>query len=215
MLATSRIAFRDRDIPEAFWQRGEPFILAFWHGQMLLMVHSWQTDMTMRMLISRNFDGEIISRAIGHFGIRSVRGSSDKNGKDKGGRAAIRVMLTALKAGDCVGFTPDGPKGPRMRAKEGVAVVARLSGAAIVPVAAATSRRRIAGSWDRFAVALPFSRGVIAWGQPVRVARDADAAALARAARQVEDTLNRLTRETAAAVGAEPVPPAPDGGAAA
>lgn len=209
MLATSRIVFAGRDIPEAFWRRREPFILAFWHGQMLLMVHSWQTDMTMRMLISRNFDGEVIARTIGHFGIGTVRGSSDKNGKDKGGRAAIRAMLGALRAGDCVGFTPDGPKGPRMRAKEGVAVVARMSGAPIVPVVSVASRRRIAASWDRFAVALPFTRAVIMWGAPIQVARDADGGAIERVRAEVEAALNRLNREASALAGIDPVEPAP------
>ena len=197
-----------RDIPDAFWRRREPFILAFWHGQMMLMVHSWQTDMTMRMLISRNFDGEVIARTVSSFGIRAVRGSSDKNGKDKGGRAAMRAMLGALKDGDCVGFTPDGPKGPRMRAKEGIAAIARLSGAPIIPVVAATSRTRHAGSWDRFAVALPFARAIIMWGDPVQVPKGADGDALDAARDEVETALNALSREACDRVGARHVEPA-------
>ena len=205
VLATSRIDVIGQDIPERFWQKGEPFILAFWHGQMLMMVRSWQTTRPIRMLISQNHDGEVIARAIGSFGIGTVRGSSDKNGKDKGGRAAIRLMLKTLKAGDCVGFTPDGPKGPRFVAKEGVAVVARMSGAPVIPVVAASSRRKVVGSWDRFVVNLPFSRAVILWGEPIHVPRDADAAGVEAGRFQVEEALNRLSADACARVGMTPV----------
>jgi len=202
VLATSRIEVIGQSVPERFWQTGEPFILAFWHGQMLMMVRSWQTSQPIRMLISQNHDGELIARAIGRFGIGTVRGSSDKNGKDKGGRAAIRSMLKTLKSGDCVGFTPDGPKGPRFIAKEGVAVVARMSGAPIIPVVAASSRHKIVGSWDRFVVNLPFSRAVIIWGEPIHVPRDADSGGIEAGRASVESALNSLSAEACARVGA-------------
>jgi len=207
ILMTSRIDVLGQDIPARFWSAGEPFILAFWHGQMLLMVECWKTDRPIRMLISQNFDGELIARAVGWFGIGTVRGSSDKNGRDKGGRAAIRLMLKTLKSGDCVGFTPDGPKGPRYEAKEGVAVVARLSGAPIVPVVAVSNRARILSSWDRFAVHRLFSRAVISWGEPIHVARDADARGIETARQTVETTLARLTDEAYGRLGvAQPEP---------
>ena len=37
-------------------------------------------------------------------------------------------MLKRLEAGDCVGITPDGPRGPAMVASSGVVNVARLAG---------------------------------------------------------------------------------------
>jgi len=209
VLKTSRMEIIGREILERYWASGQPFIVAFWHGQMLLMVYPWQTTRIMHMLISHNTDGEIIARAVSNFGIRAVRGSSDKNRKDKGGRAAIRTMLKIVKGGDCLGFTPDGPRGPRLRAKEGIAVVARLSGAPIVPVVAATSRRMIiSGSWDGFVINLPFSRGVIYLGTPIHVARDADATAIEAARLSLETALNDLTAQACARVGCDPVPAA-------
>ena len=47
------------------------------------------------------------------------------------------AMITALKAGQCVGVTPDGPRGPRMRVSAGVVHAARLAGVPGEPVTSA------------------------------------------------------------------------------
>jgi len=74
-------------------------------------------------------------------------------------------------------ITPDGPRGPRRQAAPGVAQLAALSGAALVPVGAASTRHRRLPSWDRMMLPLPFGRGVLVCGPPIRVARgEADAA---------------------------------------
>ena len=90
----------------------------------------------------------------------------------------------------------------------------RLTGAPIVPVAYATSRRRVLGSWDRFVVALPFSRGVFVWGTPIEIARNADAAACEAARRALEDELNAVTLGADRLVGQSAVEPAPAAGGA-
>jgi len=61
-----------------------------------------------------------------------------------------------------------------------------------VPVAIATTRRHRLSNWDRTSIALPFGRMVMARGEPVRVARDADDAALEIARRAVEERLNEV-----------------------
>jgi len=198
---TSRWQVEGGAIPAAYWDQGKPFILAFWHGRILMMPYCWRRDRTIHMLISQHRDGQIIARTVGHFGIRTVAGSSSK-----GGSAALRTMLKALKAGESVGITPDGPRGPRMHASDGVVQVARLSGAPVIPCSYATSRRRLLPSWDRFALALPFSRGVFIWGEAILV--DGDAAP--EAARQaVEAALNAITLRADQRMGQAPVEPAP------
>jgi hypothetical protein len=118
-------------------------------------------------------------------------------------------MVKALKAGDCVGITPDGPRGPRMRASDGAVALARLSGVPIIPATFGAARGRVLQSWDRFLVAWPFGRGVIVWGDPIDVARDADAAALGAARLRVENALNAITAEADRLTGRVPVEPAP------
>jgi len=133
-----------------------------------------------------------------------VRGSSGKSGA-----GALRQMVRTLKAGDHVGITPDGPRGPRMRANAGAVTVARLAGVPIIPATFATSRRKVLGSWDRFVIAKPFARGVFVWGYPLDVAPDADGAALETARAELETRLNAVTEEADRLVGQTTIAPAP------
>lgn len=193
------------------WNSGQPFVGAFWHGRLLMMPYAWQTDkQQMTMLISRHRDGEIIARAISHFGLEAVRGSTAKRGtSDKGGTDAVRQLVRVMKAGHCVGLTPDGPRGPRMRVAPGIVQVARLTGLPIVPATFSARRRVVLSSWDRFVVALPFSSGVILWGKPMAVPRDLDADGLERKRQEVEEALIALTAEADRLCGHEPIEPGP------
>lgn len=190
--------------PRRMWAAREPFILAFWHGRLLMMPYCWDRAVPINMLISRHADGRLIARTVGHFGIATIAGSSSK-----GGSAALRAILKALKSSECVGFTPDGPRGPRMRASLGVVNAARLAEVPILPCSYAVRRGRVLASWDRFVLAYPFSRGVFLWGEPIPVPRDADAAALERARLAVERSLNALTDEADRLCGREPIEPDP------
>jgi len=175
--------------PERFHREGKPFILAFWHGRLLMMPMIWRRDKPIHMLISDHGDGRIIADAVRHFGIKSIAGSSGK-----GGLQALRAMVRTLRSGDCVGITPDGPRGPAMQASEGIVATARLARIPIIPASYASRRRYILGSWDHFHFALPFSEGLFLWGKPIAVPADADDAALEFWRLAVEDSLNDLTR---------------------
>lgn len=188
--ATGRWRTLRGEIPAGFWARNKPFIVAFWHGRLLMMPYSWPRGRTMNMLISQHNDGELISRTIAHFGLATVRGSTGR-----GGAGALRTLVRLLAQGDCAGVTPDGPHGPQRKASVGIISLARLSGVPIIPLSYGVSRRRVLPSWDRFVLPAPFARGVFVWGEPIAVARNADADARDRARQAVEDSLNRLTDE--------------------
>jgi lysophospholipid acyltransferase (LPLAT)-like uncharacterized protein len=72
----------------------------------------------------------------------------------------------------------------------GIIKLARESGRPIYAVSFATSRRIVLDNWDRSEINLPFSRGAIIVGDPIRVASDADAAALETARKQLELALD-------------------------
>lgn len=156
------------------------------------------------MLISAHRDGELISNTVKHLGIDAAVGSSSR-----GGAGAFRNLIKNLKAGIWVGITPDGPRGPRMRATDGVVTLARLSGAPIVPLAYGISNGKVLGSWDRFLLALPFSSGVMIYGEPIHVGRDADTEGLDAVRLLLEERLNDLTRKADELSGRAPVMPAP------
>lgn len=156
------------------------------------------------MLISSHADGRLIAKTVKWHGISTVTGSSSKGGTD-----ALRQMVRLLGEGTTVGITPDGPRGPRMRASDGAIALARLSGAPIVPAAAATSGRRVLSTWDRLIVPLPFSRGACVWGDPIAVGRDATAADLEQARLTLEESLIAVSNRADAMVGQAAIAPAP------
>lgn len=202
--ATSRWSVEGGEHAAALWDQDAPFILAFWHGRLMLMPYCWRREKPIELLVSQHRDGQFIARTVGHFDLKTIAGSTSR-----GGTAALRAMLRGLKRGGYVGITPDGPRGPRMRATGGIADIARLSGAPVLPVAVATSRRRVLGSWDRFIVALPFSRGVFVWGAPIEAPKSGDQGAREAVRRLIEDRLNAVTAEADRLVGKTAIEPAP------
>lgn len=205
-----------REMPEAtrvLIEGRRPCVVAFWHGRMLPMRGAW-TDRPERLhvLISGHRDGRLISSALERLGFPSVSGSSRR-----GGATALRAMGRELAQGACVGITPDGPKGPRMRVKLGAIKAAQLAGVPIVPVSASARPARRLRSWDRFLMMLPFGRARVLWGEPLAVPRRAGEAELAALALELERRLLALTEAADRALGHVPVAPDPHpapGGAA-
>jgi lysophospholipid acyltransferase (LPLAT)-like uncharacterized protein len=190
------------------WDNHQPFILSFWHGRLLMIPAIWRRDARMNMLISQHRDGELIARAMDPFGIGTIRGSAAKTGKaEKGGAGALRVILRQLKAMEYVGITPDGPRGPRMRASAGIIAAARLARVPILPVTYAVKRRRVINSWDRFILPWPFNRGVYLWGDPIDVYSD-ETETPEQAALRLETVMNDLCNQADALCGHAPIAPA-------
>lgn len=200
---TGRWTIEGAETPERLVAAGRPFIVAFWHGRLLMLPCAWTYAQPMHMVISQHRDGLLISRTIRAFGLATIAGSTSR-----GGTQVLRSILRALKEGAYVGVTPDGPRGPRMRVGGGVVQAARLAGVPILPLTYAASRRKVMTSWDRFVVALPFARGIIRWSEPIEVPADADAAALEAIRRTLEDRLNAEARALDERVGARPIEPA-------
>jgi lysophospholipid acyltransferase (LPLAT)-like uncharacterized protein len=200
--ATGRWQIEGREHLLRLHDEGRPTLAAFWHGRILVMPFAWHRRTRFHMLISAHADGRIIAGAVSYFGIEWIAGSSSE-----GGGAALRGMLRHLKAGDGVGITPDGPDGPAMRAKPGIVIAARLARAVVLPVSYATRWRCILGSWDRFHLPLPFSRGVMIYGEPIAIGDAADPAAIEAARRRIEQGLNTITAEADRRMGHEAVAP--------
>jgi lysophospholipid acyltransferase (LPLAT)-like uncharacterized protein len=199
---TNRWSVDGAERPRRLTGEGRSFIVAFWHGRLLMMPLAWHRLVPFHMLISAHRDGRIIAGAMTYFGIETIAGSTSR-----GGSAALRTMLKRLKEGGCVGITPDGPRGPAMTASIGIVNVARLARVPILPLTYATSRRRVLATWDRFHLALPFGRGVFLWGEPIEIAADLDEAGLDRARILVEQVMFEMVQEAENRVGHAASPP--------
>lgn len=199
-----RCTLQNGEILDGLVAEGKPFIVCYWHSRILMFQHLWRYPMKMHLLISRHRDGQLISRAAAYFGLTTIAGSSSK-----GGSHALRAMVRALKAGECVAITPDGPRGPRMRASAGAIYAARMAGVPIVPVALSASRRKVLNSWDRFVVQLPFTEFAFRVGEPMWIETGADESEIECARQLLEERLNDMTREIEEGWGLQPVEPAP------
>lgn len=195
-------------VAEDAWAGAGPVIVAFWHNRLAMMPYCWPSRRPFHMLISAHPDGRLIAKTVAHFGIDAVAGSSRR-----GGAEALRTLVRLAKGGHSIGITPDGPRGPRMRIREGALALARLSGVPIVPAAVSVRRRVVLDTWDRLIIALPFSRGAMVWGAPIHVPRDADETATARLQDELERALNRVTAEADRLAGHDPMEPAAPEGA--
>lgn len=142
---------------------GGSVIYAFWHCMMLPMACALKNK-RINIMVSRSSDGEIISRTITGLGTFPVRGSTSR-----GGGEALVKLIKKVRNGEDAAITPDGPRGPAFKAQPGAARIAAKTGRPVVPAAFCASRKITLKSWDSFIVPLPFSRSVLAYGEPVFV----------------------------------------------
>ena len=126
-------------------------------------------------MVSRSADAELNALVVGEVrprgGARLGRREVGKRHLDKGGARALIALKKALDAGKNVCMIADIPHGTPRQAGMGIVTLARLSGRPIVPVAIATSRRKVLEkSWDKTTINLPFGRCAVVVGEPVHVA---------------------------------------------
>ena len=190
--------FEDRVAPDL------PVIAAMWHGQHFMTHFAWPKGAKVAALISRHGDAELNAIALRRLGVMPIRGSGGRAAKmrQRGGFAAMREMLRALKEGVTIVMTADVPKVARV-AGSGIVTLAQHSGRPIYPVAVVTSRRFDFKSWDRASLGKPFGRGAMVIGDPIRVPPEANAETLERLRLAVQDGLDRAYGRAYALVGSE------------
>ena len=136
LYATLRVRHAHADRITDLNEGGKHYVLAFWHGQLLLMFFT-KHKKPINVMSSLHRDGEISARTQERFGAEVIRGSSSK-----GGANALRQMIRIAETGHNLAFTPDGPRGPRAVAQMGVVLAAQATGYPILPVALIAKKKR-------------------------------------------------------------------------
>ena len=154
-------------------------------------------------MVSRSDDGEIVIPSLRVCGHIPVRGSS---GRGKGGATALHGLIDLVKAGHPAMIACDGPRGPRGKVHQGIAMLAAKSDAVVLPVVAIPSRRWIlAKTWDRLQVPMPFSTIHVYVAAPMQPMAGESKE---RFAKRIEISLNQLEYDHDPGEGTQPTGPA-------
>lgn len=153
-------------VPVRFGEKAGGEIYCFWH-QCVLPTALYYRRTHAVILISRSFDGELITRTLRLFGFDAVRGSSSRAGGE-----GLRGLMRVVASGRPAIFTADGPRGPIYQTKMGPIKLAQMTGAPIGAFHFQPERAWVVKSWDRFLVPKPFTRIVVSWAQWTRVPPD-------------------------------------------
>jgi lysophospholipid acyltransferase (LPLAT)-like uncharacterized protein len=179
-----------------------PAIIAMWHGRHFLIPLAWPKGVPIDALISKSADAEINARILKRFNIGVVRGSggrAEKQNLDRGGARALLELRRSLQSGRNVAMIADISHGAAKQAGEGVIALARLTGRPIIPVAYATTFRKVVkSSWDQAHVSLPFGKRALVVGATLTVAQDDDVDVLRQ---RLTAELDRVTAQADALVG--------------
>ena len=187
---------------ETFYKyRKKPAIFVFWHGRsMMLSPINCLGGMQAYAVASRHKDGRMMAKLQRLFGLRAIYGSSHK-----GGVSVLREGLRVLQKGNwAICMSPDGPGGPSLRVQDGALYFAKMSGAPIIPVCYSASRAWLQDRWDRYLVALPFSKIVCNIGNPVFVPKKATPQEFEKIRTDLETFMVNQMRELDAEFGLKP-----------
>jgi lysophospholipid acyltransferase (LPLAT)-like uncharacterized protein len=161
------------------------FIVCFWHGRLLMTPFCWNYEKKFFMLISGHPDGQIISKAVSYFGIKTIVGSSFNN-KFK----SLKSILKEIKSNNIIGITPDGPRGPAEKVKDGMISLSLLSKTPVIPLSFGAKFSKKLGSWDNFLLVFPFNKFIAVWGKPIYFKKEN----LNNQKKKLEDEINRVTK---------------------
>lgn len=197
---TARLRVLGEDTLRELLMRHEAVVPVCWHQHLLLcaryIVARERHGAKPGFMISPSVDGEAPTMLAQRYGAHVVRGS----GTYTGVRAVRGVYQAIVKDKISALITPDGPRGPRFEFKPGAVFSAQMSGAPIVPLAFAARPARVLRTWDKFVLPMPFSRVVIAVGEPVTVPRELDDAQRNQLTSQMPARMQATYRAAAAAL---------------
>ena len=160
-----------------------------WHGRSLIFANEFR-NRGYYVVISNSNDGDLQNSIFQQLGYKTIRGSSAR-----GGERVLVEAIRALKAGNSLAMTPDGPRGPSGVLQPGVVFMAKKSGAVLVPVGISAGPRMLAKSWDRYMVPIPLGKAVLIFGDPISVAPNASDEEVEAARLRLEQEIHRLEGE--------------------
>jgi len=181
-------------------EKGDPIIPCYWHQMHIF--GSWymrklqKRGLKIGFLISPSVDGEVPAKIVESWGAVAIRGSSNRTGA----RALKDMYNTITKDKISPVTTSDGPTGPVHEFKQGAIMLAQLTQSPMLPIAYMPSRYWKSKGWDKFIIPKPFSRIVIAVGEPHFIDKKSNAEKLEEERISMETDMNNLSEVAKAAL---------------
>jgi lysophospholipid acyltransferase (LPLAT)-like uncharacterized protein len=186
---TLKVTVKNSEAFEQLTKENKSFILAFWHGTMLLPWYLHRNK-GIAALTSKSKDGDLLARLLKSWNYKVIRGSSSS-----GGDIALGIMIDYAKNENSIAITPDGPRGPVKKLKAGAVVTAKKSSLPLVFIGIGYKNKRILKNWDSFQIPAFFSKANAAYSQPFYIDRDLDYNGTSKMINICEARLNELQAE--------------------
>ncbi len=174
------------DVIEKLLSEKQNFVLAFWHGTMLVPWY-FHRHQNFAALISQSKDGGLLANSLIKWEYKVTRGSSHKGGKE-----ALETLLENSKQNFSIAITPDGPTGPPRVMKAGAVITAQRSGIPLVLCGVACNKKYTFNSWDKFEVPKFFSKISIKYSEPIFVDENLNRDETSKIIEQCDVELNKL-----------------------
>ena len=186
---TSNIKYENIDSPKKYWQNKKPFILAFWHGQLMTFSYTWKINKKLNILASSHSDGRFGAIIARYFKVNNIPISSDSN------NLSLRPIFKILNSNNYIAITPDGPRGPKEKVSEGIIKIAKISKVPIIPVGFGSSKNFCLKSWDSFLITLPFSKCRIVWGDSITIPENLEDKEIETYKKLIEEKINECVKK--------------------
>jgi len=183
---TVRVEIEGWENFEKIQRGGKIPIYTFWHDRIFLGTYFFRKRGIM-VMSSQSFDSEYTARVIQRFGYGTIKGSSTR-----GAVRALTKMIRLMRQGLPMGFTLDGPKGPRYVAKSGACFLAKKTGNPIMPFLLEPKSFWTIKSWDKMQIPKPFTRAKLFIAEPIYVSKDADDKEIENKRRELQSKLDEL-----------------------
>ncbi len=184
-----RITFKNKEVIDKLENENQKFVLAFWHGSMLLPWYL-QRHKNFAGLTSKSKDGDLLNKVLKLWGYNVVRGSSTE-----GGEVALGILLDYAKNGCSISITPDGPLGPYRKMKAGAVIAAKKSGLPLVLIGVGFKSKRNLKSWDKFTVPKLSTKAKVVYSDPIRIDKDLSYGETTKMIVKCEKILNQIQDE--------------------
>ena len=184
-----KISKTNYSVIEKLLDKKQNFVLAFWHGTMLMPWYIHQNQ-NFSALVSQSKDGGLLANSLDKWGYKVTRGSSHKGGKE-----ALATLQESAQQHYSIAITPDGPTGPPRIMKAGAVITAQRSGIPLVLCGVAYKKKYVFNSWDKFEIPKFFSKVSVQYSEPIYIDKNIDRDETSEIIKECDTKLNQLQED--------------------